>query len=117
MHDEKHGNRVSKKVRSSGFGGRRYMRRYSSIRNGKRGGRPKGISDIKLEIPDIELVILTRIQYDTLLHKYGLNLLNKALSILEYWLKNSPDAEKYRGKNNYAHFRSDGWVINTAKEY
>ena len=71
------------------------MSGYSSIENGKKGGRPK---------------------YDgSLIEKYGYELLRKALLILEEWLKSSPEGEKYRGKNNYAHFRSDGWVINSAK--
>ena len=34
------------------------------------------------------------------------------------WLKSGSKASsQYIGKNNYAHFRSDGWVVNTAKEY
>ena len=42
-------------------------------------------------------------------------LIKKALSILDSWLKTGGIAsKKYVGKNNYAHFRSDGWVINTA---
>ena len=84
--------------------------------NGKKGGRPLYDCDIKIEIPECNLVILTPYQYGTLLEKYGYNLLTKALSIFEDWLKSSPKGEKYRGKNNYGHFRSDGWVINAAKE-
>ena len=83
--------------------------------NGKKGGRPMYDCDIKIEIPECSLVILTPYQYSTLLEKYGYNILMKALSIFESWLKSSPEGEKYRGKNNYGHFRSDGWVINTAK--
>ncbi len=87
----------------------------TSIKNGRKGGRPKYDTNIKASIPDIKLVILTPAQYGSLVEKYGYKLLKKALSILEFWLETSPKGEKYRGKNNYAHFRSDGWVINMAK--
>ena len=84
--------------------------------NGKKGGRPKQDSSIRIELPDIELVILTPTQYGSLLEKYGYELLRKALKILDSWLKSgSPASGKYIGKNNYAHFRSDGWVVNEAK--
>lgn len=91
------------------------MSGFSSVENGKKGGRPVYNSQMKMALPNIELVILTPSQYGSLLEKYGYELLNKALSILEDWLKNSPQGDKYRGKNNYGHFRSDGWVINLAK--
>ncbi len=91
------------------------MSRYISVKNGKKGGRPKSDNSLKVEIPEFRLIILTPNQYGTLLEKYGYELLYRALSILENWLKSSPDANKYRGKNNYAHFRSDGWVLNAAK--
>ena len=90
-------------------------RTIASIENGKKGGRPKYDSKIRVIIPNIDFVILTPSQYGSLLEKYGYELLYKALKILETWLISSPQGEKYRGKNNYAHFRSDGWVINTAK--
>jgi len=90
----------------------------SSILNGKKGGRPKQDSNIHIKLPDIELVILTPTQYNSLLEKYGYELIKKATLILDDWLKTrNKFALKYIGKNNYAHFRSDGWVINTAKEY
>ena len=84
--------------------------------NGQKGGRPKQDSTIRIELPDIDLVILTPTQYGSLLEKYGYDLLKKSLQILDSWLKSgSKYAIKYVGKNNYAHFRSDGWVINEAK--
>ena len=84
--------------------------------NGQKGGRPKQDSKIRIELPDIDLVILTPSQYGSLLEKYGNELLRKALIILDEWLKSgSRHANKYVGKNNYAHFRSDGWVVNEAK--
>lgn len=82
--------------------------------NGKQGGRPKQDSKVRIELPDIELVILTPTQYGSLIEKYGYEVLNKALTILEKWLK-STTGEKHNGKNHYAHFRSDGWVVNEAK--
>jgi len=91
-------------------------RKIASQQNGKKGGRPIIEPNIKIELPNITLVILTPSQYSLLLKKYGFELLGKALSILDNWLLNGgKHAEKYIGRNNYAHFRSDGWVINTAK--
>ena len=87
----------------------------NSAYNGKKGGRPKTNSITAISIPGITTVILTENQYDTLIEKYGFLLLEKALKILDEWLNSSPYAIKYKGKNNYAHFRSDGWVINEAK--
>ena len=84
--------------------------------NGQKGGRPKQDSRIRIELPDVDLVILTPTQYGSLLEKYGYELLKKALLILDEWLlSGSKSSKKYIGKNNYAHFRSDGWVINEAK--
>lgn len=91
------------------------MSGIASVKNGKLGGRPIYDLQNKMNIPDIELVILTPNQYGSLVEKYGYELFQRALIILENWLRNSPKGEKYRGKNNYAHFRSDGWVINSAK--
>ena len=87
-----------------------------SKNNGKKGGRPKQDSKIRIELPDIDLVILTPTQYNSLIEKYGYDLLRKSLLILDGWLKGrSKYSKKYIGKNNYAHFRSDGWVVNEAK--
>lgn len=91
------------------------MDKYTSRENGKKGGRPVYSADLRIELPEINLVILTPRQYTSLIERYGYEILHRALNILEAWLKSSPEAEKYRGKNNYAHFRSDGWVINSAK--
>lgn len=86
--------------------------------NGKKGGRPKQNNIIKIELSGIDLVILTPAQYNSLIEKYGYIILNKAIKILDNWLKSgSKPAEKYIGKNNYAHFRSDGWVVNMARNY
>ena len=86
--------------------------------NGKKGGRPKQDSKTQIKLPDIDLVVLTQEQYNLLIKKYDYKLLKTALLLLDNWLKTgSKYAIKYIGKNNYAHFRSDGWVINTALRY
>lgn len=85
--------------------------------NGKKGGRPRQDSEIYIQIPEIRLVNLTPCQYEKLLSRYGAEILTNAVSVLDKWLcAGSHEAEKYIGKNNYAHFRSDGWVINEAKK-
>ena len=97
--------------------------RYSNLKeisqkNGKKGGRPKQDSKIYIKIPEIQFVILTPKQYNLLIEKYGYELSTKALHILDNWLKTGGKAsEKYIGKNNYAHFRSDGWLLNTARRF
>ena len=92
------------------------MKKCPSKMNGKKGGRPNSNKyNNAFSIPDITFVILTEKQYNTLLERYGGSLLKHALVILEDWLKTSRLGSKYQGKNNYAHFRSDGWVINEAK--
>ena len=83
--------------------------------NGQKGGRPKSKTQIYIKLPEIKFVHLTPDQYKKLTERYGCKILWKALFILDSWLSSgSPIAEKYIGKNNYAHFRSDGWVINEA---
>lgn len=83
--------------------------------NGRKGGRPMQDKQIYIKIPEIKLVNLTYHQYETLLNRYGKKIITKAISLLDDWLRSgSPSAVKYIGKNNYAHFRSDGWVINEA---
>ena len=77
-------------------------------------GRPIGDNMNIYYIKGINLVILTETEYNTLIKKYGTKIINKALMILDDWLKKSPIGKKYQGKNNYAHFRSDGWLINEA---
>ena len=91
------------------------MNKNTSRINGKKGGRPKGDVNNFLRFPDIKLVIITETQYQKLIKKYGQLVIKKAISILDDWLKSSPVGHKYAGKNNYAHFRSDGWLINAAK--
>ena len=91
-------------------------KKTASRDNGKKGGRPLQDSTICIELPEINLVILTQTQYDSLIEKYGYKLIRKALLILDNWLKTGGHASaKYVGKNNYAHFRSDGWLLNEAK--
>ena len=92
------------------------MSKNISKHNGKKGGRPSYNEENKLEIPNIKFVILTSCQYSKLIKKYGISVITCALNILEKWLSTSPEGEKYKGRNNYGHFRSDGWLINAAKQ-
>ena len=90
----------------------------NSANNGKKGGRPKINKYVSaISIKGIDTVILTEHQYDTLINKYGALILENALRILDDWLNSSRIGVKYKGKNNYAHFRSDGWLINEAKTF
>ena len=92
-------------------------KKKASRDNGKKGGRPCQDSTIYIELPEINLVILTQTQYNSLIKRYGDKLIQKALLILDNWLKKGGHASaKYVGKNNYAHFRSDGWLLNEAKK-
>ena len=84
--------------------------------NGQKGGRPKQDSNIHATLPEVKLVELTYGQYVTLLNKYGAELLVIALKIMDNWLLRGGNTScKYIGKNHYAHFRSDGWLVNEAK--
>ena len=91
------------------------MKRYCSIVNGVKGGRPIFKPNNSFNIPDIKIVLLTENQYNALIEKYGNKVLSTALNILEEWLIKSPLGKKFQGKNNYGYFRSDGWLINEAK--
>ena len=91
-------------------------RHLTCILNGKKGVRPKADFALRVEIPVINFVILTPKQYNSLIEKYGYKLIDKTLKILANCLIVSPLICKYFRKNNYAHFRSDGWLINMAKE-
>jgi len=84
--------------------------------NGKKGGRPRQDSQIYINIPKIKWVNLTSNQYKSLIKRYGGEIVDKAIVLLDNWLDSgSSNAIKYLGKNNYGHFRSDGWVINEAQ--
>ena len=88
----------------------------NSIHNGKKGGRPKNNSYLTgIHIPGINAVILTEHQYNTLSERFGIPIFEQALKILDEWLTTDYSASKYKGKNNYSLFRSDGWVINEAR--
>ncbi|MCQ2738746.1 MAG: hypothetical protein MJ237_00805 [bacterium] len=84
--------------------------------NGKKGGRPKQDPNIYIKLPNINLVTLTPIQYETLLKKYDKELVQTALFVLEQTLLSDCFfSKKYANKNHYALFRSDGRLINYAK--
>ena len=87
-------------------------RKIAAKQNGKLGGRPRQDSKIQIELPGIKLVVLTPTQYGSLLEKYGYKLVRQALFILDRWLKTG--GSKNAGKNSYAYFRADGWLLNEA---
>lgn len=94
------------------------MSGFSSVENGKKGGRPMNekCKNERYKLDNVNnFVILTENQYNTLIEKYGLSLISKAFLIFDDWLSNSRIGIKYTGKNHYAYFRSDGWLINAAK--
>ena len=59
-------------------------------------GRPIGDNMNIYYIKGINLVILTETEYNTLIKKYGTKIINKALMILDDWLKKSPIGKKYQ---------------------
>lgn len=68
-------------------------------------------------IEGVSFVNLTEEQYDKLIDKYGEIFAKKAINVLDGWLsKGSKTAKQYIGKNHYAHFRSDSWVIQKTRE-
>lgn len=68
------------------------------------------VNDIKLD--GIEYVRLTEKQYKKLIDTWGDDVANEAIKVLDNWLAKNGSAQKgYIGRNNYGHFRSDGWVM------
>ena len=92
------------------------MKKSSYKKNGEKGGRPKSSTySSGFVITGFDNVILTENQYYLLIERFGKDIINTALKILETWLSTSPLGYKYKGRNNYALFRSDGWLINEAR--
>ncbi len=70
-----------------------------------------------LTFDGLNLVNLTKSEYEKLLKKYGKEKTNLAISIFDNWLdKNGKNARQYLGNRHYPHFRSDSWVWNRADE-
>lgn len=68
---------------------------------------------------DIKCVHLLEDDYNVLCDKYGRDVVDTGIKILDNWLSlGGKKAKSYLGKdfNHINHFRKDGWVINTAKE-
>lgn len=77
-----------------------------------KGGRRKVSVNECIKLKENELVNLTKNQYSKLIHKYGYLFIKNAINIFNEWLKqNTNISKRYLDKNNYAHFRIDGWVI------
>lgn len=72
-----------------------------------------------MDIDGINCVHLVEEDYKSLCSKYGDEVVNTGIKILDDWLSlRGRRAQSYLGKdyNHIGHFRADGWVINTAKE-
>ena len=87
-------------------------------KNGCKGGRPKDDDSPRKDFgEDIENVILTESQWERIVAKRGEKLAIKMVEVLDEWLSlGGANAKQYIGKNNYGHFKADGWVLNQAKE-
>lgn len=85
--------------------------------NGCKGGRPKDEDSPRKIFEDYETVILTESQWEKIVAKRGEELALAMVKILDNWLSlNGTTAKQYVGKNNYGHFKGDGWVLNEAKK-
>jgi len=79
-------------------------------------GRKKISPDDSMDLDSISSVNITLKQYQKLLVKYGELFVKKALEIFDSWLLlGSRETIKYINKNNYGHFRADGWLIYETK--
>ena len=86
-------------------------------KNGCKGGRPKDEDSPRKIFEDYETVILTESQWEKIVAKRGEELALAMVKILDNWLSlNGTTAKQYVGKNNYGHFKGDGWVLNEAKK-
>lgn len=84
----------------------------------KNGGRRKIPLSESTRLKNAELVHLTQKQHEKLIQKYGYIFTQKAIEILNNWLKeNTTQSAPYQNRNNYGHFRSDSWVITETKNY
>lgn len=78
----------------------------------KNSGRKKVKPQESTEIKNAPNVNLTQKQYENLIKKYGQVFTRNAIGILNTWFAGKTrTVKKFLGKNNYAHFRSDGWLI------
>ena len=89
-------------------------------KNKRAEARKSAITD-RIELKDSELVNLTADEYEKLKAKYGENLINTAIFVLEDWLQSgksniSRNAKNALGKPHYYYFRKDGWVLPKAKK-
>lgn len=87
-------------------------------KNGCKGGRPKDDDSPRKDFgEDINTVILTESQWERIVAKRGEKLALKMVKVFDDWLSvGGANAKQYIGKNNYGHFKADGWVLNEAKK-
>lgn len=87
------------------------------IRNKRREAAKQTDRTNDVNLDGIELVRLTENQYQKLVELYGEDVTIEAIKILEKWFAKKGKVQKgYIGRNNYGHFRKDGWVIPAALE-
>lgn len=86
-------------------------------KNGCKGGRPKDEDSPKKDFGEDCLVTLTENQWERIVAKRGEKLAIKMVEVLDDWLSiGGTNAKQYIGRNNYGHFKSDSWVLQTAKK-
>jgi len=86
--------------------------------NGVKGGRPKlmPIKD-RIKIEGIEFVNLEKADYTKLCEKWGKEVIDTGIQLLDNWLAaQTSKAKQHLGKNHKYQFRKDTWVINEAKK-
>ncbi len=90
-------------------------------KNGEKGGRPaKPIVQNPIKKADIEYVNLEKTDYEKLTAKFGTEMIDTGIVILDNWLATikagNPAPKKYMNKNHYSLFRRDGWVLRGASK-
>jgi hypothetical protein len=82
------------------------------IRNKRREAAKNTDKAEDIKIDGIEFVRLTEKQFKKLVELHGEDVILAAIKILDDWLAKNGQAQKgYIGRNNYGHFRKDGWVL------
>ncbi len=93
----------------------RSVKKRIELRKKRQAARQKEAEE-RIELEGVEFVNLTSDQYDKICTKFGDEIANKGIAILDAWLsRKSTNAMKYHNKNHNGFFRADSWVVNEAK--